>query len=234
MLRWLLALLPALLMGGIVGYSWMVPVSNEFLESCVSPELPLEDSLPGWWGVKVQESEQERTILAVDTLFSKGRYERIRRVDWEKKYPAVEVSLVYSGNDLNNSIHRPERCLPAQGHQQLRFSTKDVTLENGKTLTFSRLSTHLPIKNEKVPRLHFIHYYVFFGHDSVTHSHYERTIKDMASRVFLGRVQRWGYFQVGSYWAPEIGVTEEEADKQICELIQRLSPRIIDWSMLAE
>jgi hypothetical protein len=27
----------------------------------------------------------------------------------------VLVSIVLSGHDLDNSIHRPERCLPAQG-----------------------------------------------------------------------------------------------------------------------
>lgn len=234
MKRCLMAVLPGLLVSVFVAYAWLAPVNNNFLESCVSPDLPLDDGLSGWWGVKVQESEKERTLLAPDTQFSKGRYERIRRVDWEKKLPAVEVSLVYSGNDLNNSIHRPERCLPAQGHVNLRHQVKEIPLANERTLSFSRLTSVLPLDNEKVSRLHFIHYYIFFGHDSVTHSHYERTIRDISDRVFLGRVQRWGYFQVGSYWAPEIGISEEEADRHICELIRSLSPRIIDWKALRE
>ena len=47
---------------------------------------------------------------------------------WEKALPPVEISIVYSGADMNSSIHRPERCLPSQGHLNLRGSTSEITL----------------------------------------------------------------------------------------------------------
>lgn len=223
------ALLPPIVLGFILASVFILPRHSEMVESAISPELPLGYSLPGWRGIKVQESEKERSILAADTRFSKARYTRQARMPWETESAPVEVSIVYSGQDMNSSIHRPERCLPAQGHQNLVGKTCQLPLSNGKALSFTRLSSQVPLKGQKASRLNFVHYYVFIGHDSICHTHLGRTLQDMSDRVLKGYVQRWAYFQVGTYWAPELGITEQEADQKVQTLISELLPRQIDW-----
>lgn len=226
------ALIAPALAAAILGCVFLLPKHDEMMESCISPDLPLESTLPGWWGIKVQESEKERSILAADTRFSKGQYTQPLRVPWERKKPAVEVSIVYSGQDMNNSIHRPERCLPAQGHMNLQGSESELTLANGRKLHLTRLTSRIPMPGNKNLRLNFIHYYVFFGHDSVSHTHLGRTLQDLIDRVVLGRVQRWAYFQAGTCWAPEIGISEQEADERLRKLISQLLPGQVDWQAL--
>ena len=44
---------------------------------------------------------------------------------------AVQASIVLSGHDLNDSIHRPERCLPAQGFKELKLEPRILKTEQG-------------------------------------------------------------------------------------------------------
>ncbi len=216
----------------ILGGTLLLPQAPKMLESCVSPDLPTGYSLLGWQGIKTQESEQERAILAQDTRFSKARYTQVARVPWEKPTPTVDVSIVYSGQDINHSIHRPERCLPAQGHMDVQGTESELTLADGRVIKLTRLDSRIPMPEHKEIRLHFIHYYFFIGRHSIHHTHMGRTIQDMADRVFRGETQSWAYFQAGTCWAPEIGVSKEEADKRLRTLISDLLPRQIDWKAL--
>ncbi len=227
------ALLPPLVGAMLIlGGTFLLPQNPKMIESCISPDLPTGYSLLGWKGIKTQESEQERAILAQDTRFSKARYTQVARVPWEKPSPAVDVSIVYSGQDINHSIHRPERCLPAQGHMDVQGTESELTLTDGRVIKLTRLDSLMPMSEHKNERLHFIHYYFFIGHHSIHHTHMGRTIQDMADRVFRGETQSWAYFQAGTCWAPEIGVSKEEADKRLRTLISDLLPRQIDWEKL--
>ena len=227
--RLLRALLPPVLTAVILCSVFILPREEALVESSISPDLPLDDSLPGWNGTKIQESEHERRVLAEDTRFSKATYKRIIRVPWEKVLPPVEVSIVYSGRDMNASIHRPERCLPAQGHLNLHGSTDKITLKDGRQLSITRLTSQVQLPGEKKQTINFINYYVFIGHGTIHHNHLGRTAQDMYDRVAKGYVQRWAYFQAGCYWAPELGISEDEADKHIRALISDLLPGQINW-----
>ena len=221
------ALLPPVLVAVILSSVFILPREESLVESSISPDLPLETDLSGWQGSKIQESEQERRVLAEDTRFSKATYSRISRVPWEKSLPPVEISIVYSGADMNSSIHRPERCLPSQGHLNLRGSSDEITLADGRKLGITRLTSQVQLPDKQT--INFINYYVFIGHGTIHHSHLGRTAQDIYDRVAKGYVQRWAYFQAGSYWAPELGITEDEADKHIRALISDLLPGQINW-----
>lgn len=223
------ALFPPLLVAVILSSVFVLPREESLVESSISPDLPLGTALPGWLGTKTQESEHERRVLAEDTKFSKATYTRIRRVPWEKALPPVEISIVYSGADMNASIHRPERCLPSQGHLNLRGSTSEISLADGRKLSITRLTSQVQIPGEKKQTINFINYYIFIGHGTIHHTHLGRTAQDMYDRVAKGYVQRWAYFQAGSYWAPELGISETEADKHIRALISDLLPVQINW-----
>ena len=221
------ALLPPVLVAVILSSVFILPREESLVESSISPDLPLGTDLSGWQGSKIQESEHERRVLAEDTRFSKATYSRISRVPWEKSLPPVEISIVYSGADMNSSIHRPERCLPSQGHLNLRGSSDEITLADGRKLDITRLTSQVQLPDKQT--INFINYYVFIGHGTIHHSHLGRTAQDIYDRVAKGYVQRWAYFQAGSYWAPELGITEDEADKHIRALISDLLPGQINW-----
>ena len=221
------ALLPPVLVAVILSSVFILPREESLVESSISPDLPLGTDLSGWQGSKIQESEHERRVLAEDTRFSKATYSRISRVPWEKSLPPVEISIVYSGADMNSSIHRPERCLPSQGHLNLRSSSDEITLADGRKLGITRLTSQVQLPDKQT--INFINYYVFIGHGTIHHSHLGRTAQDIYDRVAKGYVQRWAYFQAGSYWAPELGISEDEADKHIRALISDLLPGQINW-----
>ena len=224
------ALLPPALLALLLSSVFILPRHATLVESSISPDLPVNSDLPGWQGTKVQESEVERSSLAADTRFSKAQYTQSRRVFWEKEKPPVEISIVYSGSDMNSSIHRPERCLPSQGHVNLQSSADKITLKDGRTLHVTRLTSRVPLPNrDDGLTLNFISYYVFIGHGTMHHTHLGRTLQDMYDRVAKGYVQRWAYFQASSYWAPELNLTEKETDQGIRALISELLPSQINW-----
>ena len=226
------AFIPAILAIVVLSVAHLLPTQPGIAKSCMRPDMPLGYALHEWKGVKTQESELERKILSPDTQFSKAYFTQLPRVPWEKPTPAINVSIVYSGQDLNNSIHRPEVCLPAQGHLNVQGSSTDIKLSNGKTLRFTRLSSVTPLREDPKKRINHIHYYVFVGCDTILHTHVARNIQDMMDRVLYRRVQSWAYFQAGTYWAPELGLSEKDADARLRKLISELLPRQIDWEQV--
>ena len=224
------AWLPPALLAALLSAVFVLPRQEQLMESSISPDLPVNYNLAGWEGKKIQESEVERTSLAADTRFSKAQYTQPRRVFWEQEKPPVEISIVYSGSDMNSSIHRPERCLPSQGHVNLQTSSSELSLTDGRTISLTRLTSRVPLPNRSDGlTLNFISYYVFIGHGTMRHTHLGRTLQDMYDRVAKGYVQRWAYFQASSYWAPELNLTEEETDKRVRALISELLPTQINW-----
>lgn len=248
LLRRLSIFAPPVLLGLILSLIYLIPHNPVLQESAIRPDLPCGTELNGWYGERVQESKEEREALAADTRFSKALYRRCKsRYDEDAIFltapdntigeyitygPRISVSIVYSGSDMNSSIHRPERCLPSQGHQELTGTDVGLSLSNGKDITFRRLSSYtLPQRPGEV-RTEHIHYYVFVGHASITHTHLGRTFRDMWDRVFRGYVQRWAYFQIGAEWGGNTGITEQEAEQALREIVSELAQRQIDWQQL--
>lgn len=241
------AILPLIVMSGIVSLLYFVPVNQELQPSAISPQLPYNDELDGWYGERTQASERERSILSRDTKFSKGVYRRsgfsvgdsstaLDSSDSSDEVyvygPQVSVSIVYSGMDMNGSIHRPEFCLPSQGHQQLKRSDCEIKLASGRTVSLTKLDSLTVGDYHKEGVTNHIHYYVFIGHSNITHSHAYRTLYDIWHRVINGRVQSWAYLQLGSCWGGDTGITEKEADEAVLELMSRLLERQVDWAAI--
>lgn len=229
MLNMIKSLIPALVLGIILSVSFLIPNKQELLPSSMSMTLPLNFELQGWYGIRRQESSDERKTLAPDTLFTKADYRVLRHFEWEKQMPDIHVSLVFSGSDMNQSIHRPELCLPGQGHLNLTGTPSEILLDNGKEIRFTRLSSFKKMPNLPDGKLHFIHYYTFVGHGNLCYSHMLRTLCDIKDRTLRGISQRWAYFQVGIYWSPHLGISQEEADRLLRKLISQLLPGIINW-----
>ena len=225
-------MLPPVVLALILSLLYVIPSHPELIPAAVSPDLPLDTELDGWYGVKTQESEKERDLLSSDTRFSKGIFHHNNPFTFAKEQPSVSVSIVYSGNDLNNSIHRPERCLPAQGHLEVIGKDEMITLPNGRSIALRRLDSHTPIDNQKDRNLHHIHYYVFVSNSTITNSHLQRTWQDICDRVFKGKVQKWAYIQIGTYWGDEVDISEQKAEALLKRLTAEIIYRQVEWEKI--
>lgn len=222
------ALLPPLLLLGLLSIIFLFPRQDTLLDAQIAPTMPLNYELPGWYGIKLQESEEERSTLAADTRFSKAAYTKLRESPADARGPRIVASVVYSGNDMNASIHRPERCLPAQGHLNLQSSASELSLADGQRLTFTRLTSRTPTGKLNQPALQHINYYIFVGHNSIQSTHLTRTLCDIKDRILHGYVQRWAYYQIGTYWGGSTGISEELAENHLRQLISQLTPIIMN------
>ncbi len=236
-----------LFVAGTLSSIYFLPSAGTTAQSAVQMDLP--DGYGAWHFEKYPPSEKEIKTLAPDTEFAKavctsprpGEFDEIGRQLPDR----IDLSVVLSGVDINNSIHRPERCMPAQGHQILSSSDKTVTLADGKSLTVKRLLSvqRLPTASEEgSDHLEFkcVTYYFFVGHDTITNDHMERTFIDMKDRLIKGMDQRWAYVSVSmwygemppEHWLAGTVIPEEEADRKLTDFVTNFSKNQIDWDQV--
>lgn len=237
------SLLLAGLLGATLSGIYLLPPFNQ-------AECALDIDLPARMGaILLQEyppSEKELKILAKDTKFAKARCgiprtEERSYITGETPYDVVELSVVLSGYDLANSIHRPERCMPSQGHKIFASEKSELALSDGRSIPVTRLlSTHIyEVEVGGLPQQvsqNCITYYFFVGHDEITASHTERTLIDIRDRVLKGEAQRWAYvsstiaFQDQEDPPPGAPPTQSKADQKVRELLARLAESNLDWN----
>src|SRR4051794_22700974 len=100
-----LAILLALLLGGL-SCVFALPKHRGFQPVGVNTEMP--EFLGEWWGHDMEVTQKERDTLGHDTEFARKVYSNGRGAN-------VLTSIVLAGQDMMMAIHRPERCLHAQG-----------------------------------------------------------------------------------------------------------------------
>jgi hypothetical protein len=233
--------LPVLL-AVLFGSIHFLPKAGATAQSAIRMDLPSHEG--DWQLQKIPPSEAETNILSKDTEFAKARCFRVRPDEFDKEgrplADMMDLSIVLSGSDLNNSIHRPERCMPAQGHQILSSSDIQLRLRNGRTITVRRLLSRqtIPISEDHKQSVTFnsLTCYVFIGHERITNDHTYRTIIDMKDRLLHGMDQRWAYLTVSTWygklpWLPK-EITEEEADKKIRQFFGELAETSINWDQV--
>jgi hypothetical protein len=220
----------------------VLPSAGKVAQSAVRMELPLEK---GGWDFKEQmASEAEKKTLAKDTEFSKAVCLKPRPGEYDPNgqdvMDRVDLSVVLSGADINNSIHRPERCMPAQGHNILSSNDRNIDLGNGRTIEVKRLRSvqRLPINEKRTEflELNCVTYYFFVGNDTITESHTRRTLIDMQDRLKKGEAQRWAYVSASMSFSPDGSDPRlpdmDLADRKLRELIGNISARNINWEQI--
>jgi Protein of unknown function (DUF3485) len=222
---------------------YLLPQTGSMIPSAISMKLP--DTLGGWALRPIPPSKEEIRELAADTEFSKAICLKARPGEFDLLYgnpipDRIDLSIVLSGHDLNNSIHRPERCMPAQGHTINTTTDIVITLDNGREITVRRLLSvqSIPINEAKTEYQSFdcVTYYFFVGSHLTTHDHYNRTLLDMKDRLLLGLDQRWAYVSV-SMWYGDIpwiqkNIPLEEADAKLKAYLSEFGATQIDWSKI--
>jgi Protein of unknown function (DUF3485) len=239
-LRWWL--LPVLL-GGTMSSIYFLPQVGAVADSAVKMELP--GTYGPWIFRQYPPSEAELQALSADTQFSKAVCLSARPGETDAEGYSIpdqiQLSIVLSGYDLNNSIHRPERCMPTQGHDITSSSDVVLNLSNKRQFAAKRLvSNRIPTGKETfdVNGLKCITYYFFVGHDRVTNDHLKRTFIDMQDRLVRGMDQRWAYASFSMWYGkvPSIPteVTEEEADRKLREFIAGFAEKQVDWDQILQ
>lgn len=221
----------------------LLPKAGDMAPSAISMTLP---QLQGQWVFRHRPpSREEIELLADDTKFAKAICLHPREGEYQFESglqvpDRVDLSVVLSGHDLNNSIHRPERCMPSQGHVIGSSSTVLIDLPNGHQLPTRRLLSvqSVPINEEHTEFQSFqcVTYYFFVGHRSVTEDHIQRTLIDIKDRLLFGMDQRWAYVSVSMWYGkvpwiePEVPI--EEADQKLQDFLSDLSMQQIDWQQM--
>lgn len=238
-----LPLILPVLLAGLLATVHLLPEAGEMAPSAVNMDLP---SQAGTWIMRSQPASQEEIdTLAADTRFSKAICLSPREGEFD---PAsgmaipdrVDLSVVLSGHDLNNSIHRPERCMPSQGHDISTSANVTLELPNGRKLKTKRLLSiqTKPVNESRTEyvRLNCVTYYFFVGHDRITHDHLERTLLDIKDRLVFGMDQHWAYVSASMWYGKlpwiEEEVSIEEADAKLRKFIAEFSEKQIDWEMV--
>jgi EpsI family protein len=215
----LLALESVLLLG--LGSVFLLPKKIEIQPAAIDLSLPT--FVGEWYGADQPILQGEKESLGPDTQF-------VRKLYTNARGDKIFVSIVFSGPDMATSIHRPERCLPAQGWTVADTRVAEIPTGN-EMLKATRLHNVRNFRNGNAPpiSIYSLDYYWFVGHDATTPSHYQRTWIDIRDRVLKGENQQWAYVTVVSVITKghqPFGRSEQETDDLIKNFIRDLMPQL--------
>lgn len=219
---WLLATIAA------VGFSAFYLLPKTFPEQPYGVNLDLPEYIGEWWGHPSEVSQRERDILGPDTTF-------VRKIYINGAGDEVMVSIVLSGQDMSRSIHRPERCLPAQGWTMIDSRRAAVALDGPppQILKVTRLHNFRPVEIPDRPeekfRVYSLNYYWFAGLTDITPSHFTRMFIDNRDRLLRGYNQRWAYITIVSTITEGLkpfGKNERDTGRMIEGFIKEIAPII--------
>ena len=225
-----LVILLAVLLGGL-NMIFLLPAQSNFQQP-VGIELALPQRLDGnWYGRDEKVSGGERDNLGAETEFARKSYRNARG-------DTIQASIVLAGSDMNTSIHRPERCLPAQGWTIANSGKVTLQIPGRGQLVTTRLSNMRFVPDAKTGKpmlrpdgtpitVRNLDYYWFVGYDVITESHLIRNLIDISDRLRHGYNQRWAFMAVAANITDNLredGLNEEETDVILRDFIQKLVP----------
>lgn len=218
----LLVLQVVLVLG--LGAVFILPKVAKSSPQGIALELPTY--VGNWYGEDQAISEKEREVLAKDTGFARKRYT-------DGRGGKINASIILSGQDLDNSIHRPERCLPAQGWSIADSKVVDLKVPGPRDDELKATRLHnvrkIVTENGETVSIYNLNYYWFIGYKVSTPSHLERTYMDIRDRILFGYNQRWAYITVEAIITEGLepfGKNEPDTDAMLRDFIQQLVPKI--------
>jgi EpsI family protein len=210
-----LLILQGVLVVGL-GSLFMIPKFHGSQPVGIALSLPAE--VGEWHGEDREVTEKEKQVLGVGTEFARKLYTL-------PSGAGLFVSIVLSGQDVNTSLHRPERCLPAQGWTPIGNTTETIPLDNGKSIQATRLvnQSTTEVNNHQ---FYSVYYYWFVGCNQVVASPGERSMIDWRDRLFHGYNQRWAYITIAANLRNDSEETKAAADAAIKSFVAELFPKI--------
>jgi EpsI family protein len=213
----------AVLLCGLGSVAFLPRVTNSTPQGI---DIQLPAYVGTWFGEDQDITEQELQMLAKDTQFA-------RKVYTDGRGNQIFASIVLSGQDLDNSIHRPERCLPAQGWSVAHSKVVPIPVPQVDDGTVEATRLHnvrrVPTRDGGTVPIYSVNYYWFVGWKDTTPSHFERTYIDIRDRIVYGYNQRWAYITIASTITEGLapfGKSEAETDEFVQEFIRELLPML--------
>ena len=207
----------------LLGLSTIFLLPKTPLASPAGIALKLPIWVGDWIGEDSPVTARELEVLAKDTQFA-------RKIYTSPAGDKVFVSIVLSGDDMTSSIHRPERCLPAQGWSVQSSSGRTIPINQSESLATTRLLNARGVEaDKKHVTIRNLTYYWFVGYTDITPSHLTRTLFDMRDRTLHGYNQRWAYVTVAATVTQGIaqpGRSEAETEAMIERFIAELVPKL--------
>ena len=212
----------ALLLAVLLAMSAVFFLPKQLQEQPSGVKLELPASIGEWSGTDMDITDRERSMLGKETEFARKSYTNGRGDE-------LQATIVLAGHDMNTSIHRPERCLVAQGWSLADAPVVKVAVPERGTLETTRLKVVKMVPTDDGRQFPYtnLNYYWFTGCTDITASHLERTRIDIKDRLLHGYNQRWAYFTVAGTITKDMkrnGRTEEETDALIQDFIRRMVP----------
>jgi len=167
-------------------------------------------------------TQAEKDALPLDTEMVKKRYIR----DGEEG-DELFVNIVLSGKS-RSSIHRPQRCLIAQGSTIDETETLDIPVEDDGVLEVKLIKNTFHKKISRNKEIAFKRYFVywFIGRGRETESHLERMAMMAMDRVFYNVAHRWAYISIsGGPSSKDVG--EDEYIEKVKSFISEIHPQIV-------
>ena len=212
---------------------WLTPAPKMGGESgVVMDNLPTQ--IGNLYAFSEPVSEAEHLILPPDTTYTRKTY-------GEPDAPRndrILCSIILSGKE-KRSIHRPERCLPAQGFRIDSSHTESLTLASGHPLQVTALQLEHPMTladgRPFTMRSYFLYWFV--GKGITTPYQTERILMTNWDLLFHRVNQRWAYVIVSANitqdWRPD-GLGQEETLEMLKEFIRESAPYYMVSEMTPE
>lgn len=216
-----LAILLAVLLAGL-GSIHFLPKQLGYQPVGIEKNLP--EFIGEWWGEPVAISQKEIETLGRETEFSRRQYSNGRG-------DHILASVVLAGQDMMTSIHRPERCLRAQGWDFRPGGQRLIDIPGHGKLPIKRLHNSRTIKDAdgNAFEIENVCYYWFAGSKDLTASHLDRVWLDTRDRLFGGYAQRWAMIMISADITAKhskFGRDEKETDATIEGFIRELAPKL--------
>jgi EpsI family protein len=215
-----LVILQSVLLLGM-GTIFLLPKRTSLQPTGVVLSLPSE--IDGYYGRDEAVTPKELEALGTDTEFARKTY-----TDLEGN--RIFVSVVLAGQDMNTGIHRPERCLPAQGLTIADSRAVNVALNMPQQTVIPTTRLHImrpsQLANGQAVNFFGFDYYWFVGLDDITNSHTHRNLIDWRDRLLKGYNQRWAFVTVIAMINGNSKEAEDATDKTIQKFIADLFPKI--------
>lgn len=173
-------------------------------------EIESPDRCPACGAPLGARSVAEQGLLPADTQIR-------RRLYRNPQYETLAVALVTSATE-QRGLHRPERCLPAQGVRVDRRRHMSVPLPPAAPLEVTVLEGRSGETGTSVPLLHV--YWFTDGHTE-TASNWARLWRWSRDRLRGQTAQVWTYVGVTTYWVPA-----HRQEAAVRELLGALVPRL--------
>jgi hypothetical protein len=212
-----------LALGGLVWlFFWFNPPPVLSPQAGVVMHLPSYVNVAGGLvGQSTPVTVAEKTILPKDTEFERKEYRD------DATQTNVFCSIVLSGA-LEQSIHRPEVCLIAQGWTIANQEDVAIRLDSGHELTVRNLTIKkdVPYQGKSITFTQYNMYW-FVGENVTTPYHLVRIFLSSWDRIFHNRANRWAYVTVSSLITGDLirnGRDPAQTKALLVEFIQKIVP----------